>query len=123
VPTPEQRAERWWRDVSVLASDEMEGRLTGTAGYQRAADYVVGRLQEIGLEPAGTSGYFQPVGFEEQFVDHSASKAALVAGGRETALDLPKDMIIGRGDGRRPERVDGPARLRRLWPPHPRSRP
>jgi Zn-dependent M28 family amino/carboxypeptidase len=108
VSTPEQRAQRWWGDVSILAADDMEGRLTGTAGYQRAADYVVRRLQEIGLEPAGTSGYFQVVGFEEQFVDHAASKAALVTGGRETALDLPKDMIIGRGDGRRPERLEAP---------------
>lgn len=108
VPTSEQRAERWWRDVSVLAADDMEGRLTGTAGYQRAADYVVGRLKEIGLEPAGTSGYFQPVGFEEQVVDHGASKASLASDGKETMLDLPGDMIIARGDGRRPERIDAP---------------
>ncbi|HEU0134079.1 MAG TPA: M28 family metallopeptidase [Allosphingosinicella sp.] len=107
-PTAEQRAERWWGDVSALAADDMEGRLTGTAGYQRAADYVVSRLREIGLEPAGTDGYFQPVAFEEQFVDSAGSSAALVAGGRETALTLPGDIIIGRGDGRRPERIEAP---------------
>jgi Zn-dependent M28 family amino/carboxypeptidase len=108
APTPEQRAERWWRDVSVLAADDMEGRLTGAAGYQRAADYVVGRLKEIGLEPAGTSGYLQTVGFEEQFVDHAASKASLASGGGEVSLELPGDMIIARGDGRRPQRIDAP---------------
>src|SRR5687767_13404969 len=107
-PTAEQRAERWWADVSTLAADDMEGRLTGTPGYQRAADYVVSRLSEIGLEPAGTEGFFQPVAFEEQFVDSAGSSAALVEGGRETALAVPGDIIIGRGDGRRPERIEAP---------------
>jgi Zn-dependent M28 family amino/carboxypeptidase len=107
-PTAAERAERWWADVSTLAAEDMEGRLTGTAGYQRAADHVVTQLVEIGLEPAGTEGYFQPVAFEEQFVDAAGSRAALVAGGRESALSIPGDIIIGRGDGRRPERIDAP---------------
>ncbi len=107
-PTAAERSERWWADVSTLAADDMEGRLTGTAGYQRAADYVVSQLQAIGLEPAGTDGFFQPVAFEEQFVDPAGSSAALVAGGRETSLSIPGDLIIGRGDGRRPERVEAP---------------
>ena len=107
-PTPEQRAERWWTDVAALADDSMEGRLTGTPGHQRAADYVVARLREIGLEPAGTQGFFQPVEFEEQFVDPAASTASLIAGGKASPVSIPQDMIIGRGDGRRPERVDAP---------------
>ena len=107
-PTIAERSERWWSDVSTLAADDMEGRLTGTPGYQRAADYVVSQLQEIGLEPAGTDGFFQPVQFEEQFVDSAASSAALVADGRATALSIPNDLIVARGDGRRPERIEAP---------------
>jgi Zn-dependent M28 family amino/carboxypeptidase len=107
-PTAAERAERWWADVSALAADDMEGRLTGTHGYQRAADYVVSQLRAIGLEPAGTEGFFQPVAFEEQFVDPAGSSAALVANGRETALSMPGDMIIARGDGRRPGRIEAP---------------
>ncbi len=107
-PTVAERAERWWTDVSTLAAEDMEGRLTGTPGYQRAADHVVSQLQAIGLEPAGTEGFFQPVAFEEQYVDAAGSRAALVAGGRETALSIPGDIIIGRGDGRRPERIEAP---------------
>jgi Zn-dependent M28 family amino/carboxypeptidase len=103
-----ERAQRWWGDVSALAAEDMEGRLTGTAGYQRAADYVVARLQEIGLEPAGTNGFFQPVAFEEQFVDVAQSSAALVAGRETTALSIPDDIIVGRGEGRRPERIEAP---------------
>ncbi|HEU0100152.1 MAG TPA: M28 family metallopeptidase [Allosphingosinicella sp.] len=107
-PSAAERAQRWWADVSTLAADDMEGRLTGTPGYQRAADYVVAQLQAIGLEPAGTDGYFQPVAFEEQFVDADRSSAALVSGGRASDLSIPGDIIIGRGDGRRPERIEAP---------------
>jgi Zn-dependent M28 family amino/carboxypeptidase len=107
-PTPEQRAERWWADVSALADEGMEGRLTGSRGYQRAADYVVEQARAIGLEPAGDDGFFQRIAFEEQFVDHAASTVSLAAGGRETRLEVPGDITIGRGGGRVPERIDAP---------------
>ncbi len=106
--TPEQRAERWWSDVAALAAEDMEGRLTGTPGYQRSADYVVAQARAVGLEPAGSEGFFQRIAFEEQFVDHARSSASLVAGGRETRLDVPGDLIVGRGGGRVPERIDAP---------------
>ena len=52
---------RWWGHVQVLAGDDMEGRGTGTPGYDRAADYVIGAFQSLGLKPMGTDGYKQPV--------------------------------------------------------------
>jgi Zn-dependent M28 family amino/carboxypeptidase len=107
-PTPAERAERWWTDVVALADEGMEGRLTGTPGYDRAAAYVVRQLQEIGLEPAGTQGFLQPVAFEEQFVDAAGSKASLVAPRWTMPLSIPGDMIISRGQGPRPERVEAP---------------
>ena len=107
-PTPAERAERWWSDVTALADDHMEGRLTGSPGYLRSAAYVVERLKEIGLEPAGTSGFYQEVAFEEQFVDAARSSASLVSGGRTVRLGIPEDMIVGRGLGRRPESVEAP---------------
>lgn len=106
--TPADRAEKWWGDVAALADDGMEGRLTGSPGYRRAAGHVVERLQAIGLEPAGSDGWFQPVAFEEQFIDAAASSAALAGGGREVPVRIPEDMIVGRGDGPRPARVDAP---------------
>ncbi len=106
--TAQQRADRWWADVSTLADDNMEGRLTGTPGYDRAAAYVVGRLRELGLEPAGSEGFYQPVNFEEQLVDAAGSSGALVTAGKATAVRIPDDMIIGRGLGRRPASVDAP---------------
>lgn len=38
-------------DVRILASDEMEGRETGTPGAERARAYILERYREIGLAP------------------------------------------------------------------------
>jgi hypothetical protein len=43
-------------DVRALADDAMEGRGTGTAGYDRAARFVADRMKALGLEPGGEDG-------------------------------------------------------------------
>ena len=62
-PAPVTPAERRIaKDVDTLADDRMEGRETGTRGFDMAADYVARRFAEIGLQPAGDGGtYFQTV--------------------------------------------------------------
>ena len=52
----------WWGHIRILASDEFQGRLTGSPGYAKAAEYVAGGFAREGLKPAGTEGYFQTVG-------------------------------------------------------------
>lgn len=48
-------------DLFFLASDAMDGRLTGTPGNQVAAEFVKARFQRLGLQPAGPNGsFFQP---------------------------------------------------------------
>ncbi len=37
--------------VEALASDELEGRLTGTTGSRKAADFIVAKLEAIGATP------------------------------------------------------------------------
>lgn len=107
VPLEEDGA-RWWRHVEALAGDAMEGRGTGTPGYDRAADYVIAQLQALGLKPAGIDGYRQPVAFVEQVVDSSRSSAALVGAQGETALGVPGDLIFSGGGGPVPEAIDAP---------------
>ena len=51
-------AEQLQAHVNVLAADDMEGREAGTAGGRAAAEYLVERLQELGLEGAGPDGTF-----------------------------------------------------------------
>lgn len=45
--------------VSYLASDELMGRRGGSEYEKMAADYIVKAFERFGLEPAGTSGYYQ----------------------------------------------------------------
>ena len=48
--------------VRTLASDQFQGRAPGTVGEERTTGYLIGRLQALGLEPAGTDGgWTQPV--------------------------------------------------------------
>ena len=50
--------------VKFLASDELEGRGSGTPGNERAATYIAERFTQYGLTPAGDSGtYFQKFTF------------------------------------------------------------
>lgn len=46
------------RDVAYLASDELEGRLTGTGGARKASDHLAKRLADAGLVPGGDRGTF-----------------------------------------------------------------
>ena len=45
--------------VEALASDDLEGRLTGTDGSRKAADYIVAQLEAIGATPLPGSDDFR----------------------------------------------------------------
>ena len=104
------RAHRWWEDIAVLAGDNMQGRLTGSAGYMRAAEFVIERFHAEGLTPAGVDGGFaQPVAFETQTVDQAASTAVLVgADGAARPLKVGESLLISAYGAPRPARVDAP---------------
>lgn len=45
-------------DIRILADDAMEGREIGTNGEKKAAEYIVSRYQQIGLQPKGDDGLY-----------------------------------------------------------------
>lgn len=45
--------------VRYLASDDLEGRGTGSKGEQLSAAYIAKEFEKLGLAPKGESGYFQ----------------------------------------------------------------
>ncbi len=55
------RAERLEQLLSILASDSMQGRKTGTLGSTKAALFLANELERYGLDPAGDNGFFQNV--------------------------------------------------------------
>jgi hypothetical protein len=46
------------RHVTALASEQMEGRLTGSEGERLATEYVATVFQALGLQPAGDNGTY-----------------------------------------------------------------
>lgn len=80
--------------VGVLADDRMEGRGTGTRGYDRAAEYVAGQMKSIGLWPGGPAGYHQPVPFLRGLVDYSACMFELRRGNESRPLEVGRDVLL-----------------------------
>jgi hypothetical protein len=87
----ESRGRSWWSHVRALADDAMEGRETGTPGYQRAADYVIQQFRAAGLEPGGTDGYRQTVRFEVTQLNEAKSTLTLIENGAPRPLTLRED--------------------------------
>lgn len=102
-----ERVGKWWSDVEAISGDANEGRLAGSTGYGKAADYVVAEFQKLGIVPAGTDGYRQEVALFEQRFDLAASKAKLVRRGPDVALSVP-GQIYFRGSHAMPSEVDAP---------------
>ncbi len=82
---PDPQTAAWWATTGALAGDAMEGRDTGSAGYDRAAAYVAQRFARAGLKPAGEGGGFlQPIAVDD---------IEVVAEG--TAFTVTPDMLGG----------------------------
>ena len=97
----------WWAHVKALADDGMEGRLTGSEGYLRAAKYVVSKFDAMGLQPAGVNGYYQPVRFDVTRVIADKSSMTLLIDGRKEPLVLGHDAILG-SRGTQPKSITAP---------------
>ena len=67
-PVPENNLKA---DVEFLASDELQGRQTGSEGEKKAAEYIAQRFDDLGLEEKGTNGYFQDFKFTPKTDPHS----------------------------------------------------
>jgi Zn-dependent M28 family amino/carboxypeptidase len=86
----------WWHTTVALSNDDMEGRDTGSAAYQRAADYVANRFKAAGLSAAGENGgYFQAVPMHQIDVAPEGTSFTLVgANGAETAVKFLQQITI-----------------------------
>ncbi|MCL6683611.1 M28 family metallopeptidase [Sphingomonas alba] len=69
-------------DVSFLADDLLEGRGTGTRGYDIAARFVAERYEALGLKPGGNKGWFQDINFVSAAPDPTHVSAVTLNGVR-----------------------------------------
>ncbi len=61
--------------MSFLTSPEIAGREAGTPEAERVADTLAARFAQIGLQPAGTNGYFLPFRVEVPRIDSAQTRA------------------------------------------------
>lgn len=70
--------------ASTMASPEMAGRLTGDAGYTKAANWAATRFKEWGLKPFDSRGYLQPYPSPYTIIDQA-----------EMTLHIPPSSVQG----------------------------
>jgi Zn-dependent M28 family amino/carboxypeptidase len=93
-PDWEALGKQWWAHVQFLADDKLEGRDTGSPGFEKAAEYMAEEFRAAGLQPAGTDGYRQPVELKVVRIDEARSSLALQRGGKSESLRLGEDAIL-----------------------------
>ena len=78
----------WWDTVKEISDDKYEGRDTGSKGEHQAQEFIVGKLKSLGVEPAGSNGYFQSVKLRTVEIDEPHCQLSLVQDGQAQTLTL-----------------------------------
>jgi hypothetical protein len=84
-----------------LASNELEGRQSGTAGYDKAAQYVVSQLRQAGLSPLvkdknSTLSYYQEFTIDK-YSPGQNNKIIIAQGADKRTYAFEDNFIIGYG--------------------------
>ena len=98
----------WWAHVKFLADDKLEGRETGSAGLRKAESYIVDQFTKAGLQPAGVSGFYQPVKLVSRRIVEKDSSVALVRSGEIEPLILGEDAYFNTRVDLTPEEITAP---------------
>lgn len=89
-----------------LAHDLLEGRDTGSKGFDIAAEYVAAQFLAAGIEAGGISGYFQPVPLRRRTL--LASDLSLTIGSETVPLTNGDTVAIDASAYRQQESLDLP---------------
>ena len=80
------------RDLFAFAADSFYGRETGTPNATRAARFLVERLVQLGVEPAGDSLFYQRVPLVRNSFA-STTRFGVTSGGRTIPVALGGDVV------------------------------
>jgi len=81
--------------MRFLSDSLLEGRDTGSRGYDIGASYVAAEMEALELQPAGEQGtYFQKVPIRKAINDGSKSSLVLVSQGKQLRLKNAEDYVL-----------------------------
>ena len=82
-------------NVETLASDQFEGRETGTRGELLSSEFIAGRLKEYGVKPFGDDGsYFQNFELNVRGFNQNAGITIINDSEEKNFLEVGKDIYI-----------------------------
>ncbi|MGB5289737.1 MAG: PA domain-containing protein, partial [Ignavibacteriaceae bacterium] len=81
------------RTVKILASAEFDGRLPGSEGYTKAANFAAEKFAQLSLIPAGDEGFFQHLDVEYNKIDTPAV-FNLIMNNKSYPYILGKDYVL-----------------------------
>lgn len=95
--------------LEFLASDDLEGRDTGSRGHEIASLYIAAEFKKLGLQPAGDNGsYFQRVKFRSSTLKENSATFSVQHGDERFNLDYPKEFLTGPSAYSETESVSAP---------------
>jgi hypothetical protein len=77
-------------DLTFLASDALEGRMSLETGDETAIEWIASEFAKAGLAPAANGSYLQPVPLIEYRPDRAQNFVALARTGKETQWKFPE---------------------------------
>jgi hypothetical protein len=92
------REETLRADLTFLASDALQGRMSLQPGDEVAIQWIVSEFAKGGLQPAANGSYLQPVELIEYMGDRAQSYVALKRGGSEKQWRFPEALGGYRSD-------------------------
>jgi hypothetical protein len=84
-------------DVSLLASDALEGRGTPSPGLDIAAEFIAAEFRRAGLEPAGNDGYFQTADYARVTPNPEGLELSLETDGNTVKVDAASVTVLVAG--------------------------
>ena len=92
---PDVTAEEIKQHITYLASDELEGRMTGTDALYKAANYLKEEFEGYELKPLFDQSYFQEFPFMEklELSDNNSVKIFDKNKNKKTDMEINKDFI------------------------------
>jgi hypothetical protein len=84
--------QKYLEHVKYLASENLQGRGSGTPGLEKAADYIARQFRSLGLKPVSGRDYFQPFRVTTNAKPGKNNRMGYASGGQAIGLKFDQDF-------------------------------